>query len=184
MTEESLRSEDEQSDVVEEQTEIEVLDNCKQEYEAPHIDESDIAHSEEVQSEVQHEEIQFVKQEVPDLLISKAKSLKKAASSVAVAPSKRCKLYTSKSEETRYQKLPEVRVVQRQVEGVKPVVPQEENEFDIYGRIVALQLKQMPLKEALLAQQLIHGILRKQRIKAVNRGIINESIIEAILKPI
>lgn len=170
VTEEIVKPEDEQVDVIEEQSEIEVSDNCKPEFEETHIDESDIAHSEEVQSEIQTEEIEFVSTEVvPDLIVPKMKSLKKPAPSVTLSSPKRCKVFTHKPEETRHQKQPDVRVIWRPAEGVKPVLSQEENEFDAYGRIVALQLKQMPLKEALLAQQLIHGILRKQRIKVINR---------------
>lgn len=169
-TEETIKSEDEQSDITEEHSEIKVVDNCKSEFEESHIDESEIARSEEVRSEMPAEELQCTKTEtVPDLLISKPKSLKKPTSPLVVPLPKRCKVYMCKNEETIHQKQPEDRVVQRQLEGVKPVLLQEENEFDAYGRIVALQLKQMPLKEALLAQQLIHGILRRQRIKILNR---------------
>lgn len=177
VTEEIVQSDVEQSNVIEEsdfeqsevkQLEIEVSETDKCIFEESHIDESEVAHSEEVQSEsLQTEQTEIIKTEtVPEVVIPKAKNLKKTAPALTTQPPpKRSKLYTPQVLENK----PEVKVMQKQVEAMKTVLLQEESEFDAFGRNVALQLKQMPLREALLTQQLIHGILRKQRVRAIDK---------------
>lgn len=51
----------------------------------------------------------------------------------------------------------------------KRYIEQEESEFDAFGRNVVLQLKALPLKEALEAEELILGILRRQRVRVLDR---------------
>lgn len=180
VTEEIVQSEAEQSNVIIEESDFEqekieqlkiegFLEPVKCIFEESHLGESQVAHSEEIQSEIlQTEQTESVKTEtVPEVVIPKAKNLKKTAQTLTPPPPppKRIKLYTPQVLQSK----PEVPVMQRQVEAMKTVLLQEESEFDAFGRNVALQLKQMPLKEALLAQQLIHGILRKHRVRAINK---------------
>ncbi|GBP34895.1 hypothetical protein EVAR_26484_1 [Eumeta japonica] len=44
---------------------------------------------------------------------------------------------------------------------------QTENEFDLFGRIVSLQLQSLPLDVALETQELLMSVLRKQRVKVL-----------------
>ncbi|XP_013196381.1 uncharacterized protein LOC106139472 isoform X2 [Amyelois transitella] len=45
----------------------------------------------------------------------------------------------------------------------------DEDEFDVFGRNVALQLKKLPLIYALESQELIQRVLKEQRIKAIKK---------------
>lgn len=48
-----------------------------------------------------------------------------------------------------------------------------ENEFDVYGKHVAIQLKQLPLQDALQLQVEIQYLLTKARLQSINNSISN-----------
>lgn len=66
------------------------------------------------------------------------------------------------------EKLAQLKSVVNQLKGiVKTVNPPslEENEFEVFGKNIGLQLKAMPLKTALEAQMHIHTYISKMRLR-------------------
>lgn len=57
---------------------------------------------------------------------------------------------------------------------------ESENEFDVFGQNVSLQLQKLPLEYALETQELIMKVLKEQRIKSLKEKAQQEALVISI----